>query len=172
MSGADEQTVEQIAKLYDRHDERTTRVQRVANRMTSALGKPISLLIVFGLAAAWMIGNHMARVVGGTAVEEFPFPDLGLIATIVALLVSLLILTTQRHQEELAESRAQLMLHFATISERKITKVIELLEEQRRDNPLLRSRPDHEADVLARPSDHEVALSLIEEAQEGRSKKA
>ena len=118
-----------------------------------------------------MIGNHVERVIGATAVEGYPFPGLGLFATIVALLVALLILTTQRHQEELAESRAQLMLHFATISERKITKVIELLEEQRRDNPLLRSRLDHEADVLAKPSDHDVALGLIEEAQEGRSKK-
>ncbi len=39
------------------------------------------------------------------ALEEFPFPDLGFIATIAALLVALLILTTQRHEEELAESR-------------------------------------------------------------------
>ena len=89
----------------------------------------MSLVVIFGIALAWVIGNYVARAMGSTALEEFPFPDLGFIATIAALLVALLILTTQRHEEELAESRAQLTLHIAMLSERKIAKVIELLEE-------------------------------------------
>jgi uncharacterized membrane protein len=108
--------------------------------------------------------------VGSPALEEFPFPDLGFIATISALLVALLILTTQRHEEELAESRAQLTLHIAMLSERKIAKVIALLEEQRRDNPLLPSRVDREAATMAQPSDHETALDLINEATDLRQR--
>ena len=85
-----------------------------------------------------------------------------------ALLVALLILTTQRHEEELAESRAQLTLHIATLSERKIAKVIELLEEQRRDNPLLPSRIDDEATEMAQPADHKTTLGLIDEVVDQR----
>ena len=168
MNNLEEATVGQLAKLYDRHDQRTTRVQRFANRVTSALGKPISLVVILGLAITWIIGNYVARAMGSTALEEFPFPDLGFIATIAALLVALLILTTQRHEEELAESRAQLTLHIAMLSERKIAKVIALLEEQRRDNPLLPSRVDQEAATMAQPSDHEMALDLINEATDLR----
>ena len=89
-------------------------------------------------------------------------------ATISALLVALLILTTQRHDEELAESRAQLTLHIAMLSERKIAKIIALLEEQRRDNPMLPSRVDVEAADMAQPADHDIALTLIDEAAEQR----
>ena len=116
----------------------------------------------------WVAGNYVARALGSTALEEFPFPDLGFLATIAALLVALLILTTQRHGEELAERRAQLTLHIAMLSERKIAKVIELLEEQRRDNPMLPSRVDHEAAEMAQASAHEVTLSLLDEAADQR----
>lgn len=166
MSEFEEETVDQIARLYDRHDRRTTRVQRLANKVTVTLGRPMSLVVIFGLAIAWITGNYISRSMGSTALEEFPFPDLGFIATIAALLVALLILTTQRHEQELAESRAQLTLHIAMMSERKIAKVIELLEEQRRDNPMLPSREDHEAEIMAQPADAETTLSLIDEAAE------
>ncbi len=168
MATSEEMTVDQIARLYDRHDQRTTRVQRMANRITSILGRPISIVIIFGIAIAWVVGNYIARVIGSDALEQFPFPDLGFIATIAALLVALLILTTQRHEEELAESRAQLTLHIAMLSERKIAKVIELLEEQRRDNPMLPSRVDHEAAEMAQPADHDATIGLIDEAVDQR----
>lgn len=87
MADLDEATVDQLAKLYDRHDQRTTRVQRVANRITSALGSPMSLVVILGVAIAWIIGNYIARAAGSMALEEFPFPDLSFIATIGALLV-------------------------------------------------------------------------------------
>ncbi len=102
------------------------------------------------------------------ALKEFPFPDLGFIATVCALLVALLILTTQRHDEELTENLTRLSRHSAMLSEHKIEKIKELMEEQRRDNPLLPSRVDHEAATLAQPADRETALDRIEEAADLR----
>ncbi|MDN4633781.1 hypothetical protein QCD71_19865 [Sphingomonas sp. PsM26] len=46
--------------------------------------------------------------------------------------------------------------------------MIALMEEQRRDNPLLPSRIDHEAAAMAQPSNHETALNLIDEATDLR----
>ena len=168
MTDAQDPTIDQIAKLYERHDDRTGWVQRTANHVTMVLGRPMSLVVIFGLAIAWVVGNYIARSLGSTALEEFPFPDLGFVATIAALLVALLILTTQRHEEELAERRAQLTLQIAMLSERKIAKIIELLEEQRRDNPQLPSRRDREAESMAQPADHGAALEVIDEAADQR----
>ncbi|WP_174297908.1 DUF1003 domain-containing protein [Sphingomonas bacterium] len=164
----EDETVDQLARLYDRHDQRTTRVQRLANRVTATLGLPLSLVVISGLAIAWIVGNYAARLLGSPALEQFPFPHLEFISTVSALLVALLILTTQRHGEELAESRAQLTLHIAMMSERKIAKVIALLEEQRRDNPMLPSRTDAEAIDMATPSDHDSALGRIAEVTDNR----
>ena len=116
------------------------------------------------------VGNYVARATGSVALEKFPFPDLGFIATIGALLVALLILTTHRHEEELAESRAQLTLRIVMLSERKIAKVIELLKKQRRGNPLLPSGIDDEATEMAQPADHKTTLGLINEMVDQRRK--
>ena len=96
-----------------------------------------------------MFGNYVATRLGLGALEEFPFPNLAFAATVAALLIALAILTTQQHQDQLAERRAELTLQIAVLSERKMAKLIELMEEQRRDNPLLASRVDEEAERMA-----------------------
>ena len=138
-------------------------MQRFANRLTAALGRPGALAATVALVIAWTIGNTVAHALGSPALEEFPFPDLGFLATVTALLVALLILTTQRHDEELAERRAALTLHIAMLSEIKIAKVIALLEEQRRDNPMLPSRVDAEASRMARPADPATNLDQLDQ---------
>ncbi|WP_174278578.1 DUF1003 domain-containing protein [Sphingomonas bacterium] len=144
-----DETVEQLGRLYQEHDERTTPVQRVANRLTASLSRPSSLVVIFGAMIAWTVGNEVARAFGSAALERFPFPDLEFVATVTALLIALLILTTQRHQDDLAERRARLTLQIAALSEKKIAKIIELLEEQRRDNPMLPTRADAVAASMA-----------------------
>ena len=52
------------------------------------------IVLVLVLVIFWMIGNYVAERAGVHALEEAPFPGLGLILTVVALLVALLILTT------------------------------------------------------------------------------
>jgi uncharacterized membrane protein len=44
-------------------------------------------------------------------------------------------------------------MELALLSEQKTAKVIELLEEVRRDNPRIRDRIDQQADAMAQPSD-------------------
>jgi uncharacterized membrane protein len=58
-----------------------------------------------------------------------------------------------RLEDQLAQLREQLNLELAILSEQKTAKVIELLEESRRDNPLIHNRVDQEADVMAKPAD-------------------
>ena len=114
-----------------------------------------------------MTGNYATSRLGWSALEEFPFPDLAFFATIAALVVALLILTTQRHEQTLADKRAQLTLQIAMLSERKTAKIIALLEEQRQENPLLASRHDPEADELSRSADPLASLKRIEASQPG-----
>ena len=161
---ADEQvesSVQQLAELHDAHHRDATGAQRVANRVTQALGRPGALMIVVVLVIVWMIGNYAAARAGVTALEEPPFPELGLLVTVVALLVALLILTTQRHEQLLAEKRSQLTLQIAILSERKIAKLIGMVDELRRASPTLSSSPDPEADTLATPADPIATMERI-----------
>lgn len=158
-----EDTIQRLAELHQAHHRGVAPVQRAANRITNMLGQPGAIVAILLLTVVWIAGNALAVRLGSKALEEFPFPDLALVATIAAVLIALLILTTQRHADELAEKRAQLTLQIAVLSEKKIAKVIELLEEQRRDNPLLANRHDGEAIEMARSSDPAESLARIEE---------
>ena len=51
------------------------------------------------------------------------------------------------------------------VTEKKIAKVIQLLEEQRRDNPLLTDRHDLEARDMAQSTDPARSLARLEESQ-------
>ena len=160
-----EETVQRLVELQQEHDREATPMQRAANRVTGALGRPTFVALILIIIIVWMIGNYTGSHFGVRALEQFPFPDLGFLATVSALIVALLILTTQRHDEALAEKRAQLTLQIPVLGERKSTKIIALVEEQRRDNPLLASRVDSEADEMGRHSDPLQTLGKIELAR-------
>ena len=55
------------------------------------------------------------------------------------------------------------MLELAILSEQKTAKVIHLLEESRRDNPLIRDRLDPQADAMAQLADPQLVLDAIKE---------
>ncbi len=159
------EAAERLADMHRQHHARSTPAQRTANQVTRALGRPIAILAVVAVVAAWVLGNLSAPRLHLHAFEPAPFPDLALFLGFVAVVVALLILSTQQHGEELAQRRAELTLQIAILSERKVAKVIELLEEQRSENPMLASRHDPEAKQMSQAADAGEALERIEAAR-------
>ena len=80
-----------------------------------------------------------------------------------SLYTVVLILATQRREYQLAQLREQLTLELAILSEQETAKVIQLLEESRRDNPLIRDRVDQEAEAMAQPADPQSVLDAIKD---------
>jgi uncharacterized membrane protein len=64
-----------------------------------------------------------------------------------------LLLVAQKHEDELNAHRDTLTLELAILSEHKIAKVIQLLEELRRDSPHVQDRDDLQAQQMAEPAD-------------------
>jgi uncharacterized membrane protein len=81
----------------------------------------------------------------------------------------IMILATQRREDLLAQRREMLILELALLSEQKTAKVIQLLEESRFDNPLIRNRIDREAEAVAQPSDPNSMLDVIRETAMDRN---
>ncbi len=80
--------------------------------------------------------------------------------------VTVLILTTQRREDQLAGYREQLTLELAILSEQKSAKIIALLEEMRRDSPTLRNRVDEEAAAMAIAADPQAVLDAIKDSED------
>jgi uncharacterized membrane protein len=83
----------------------------------------------------------------------------------VSLCLVILVLSRQRREDELDRQRDLLSLELAILSEQKTAKIIELLEELRRDSPQLPDRVDSEADQMAKPSDTKSVIGVIQDSR-------
>ena len=114
----------------------------------------------------WVGGNLLAAQLRLPMIDAPPFNWLQGAASVLALYITVFILSTQRRENELSELREQLNLELVITSEQKTAKVIQLLEELRRDMPQVLNRYDPEATAMAQPANPEVMLEAIKETQE------
>ncbi len=156
-----EGTIRSIARLHAEHHQAATPVQRVVDRVTGFVGRPRFIGALTVVSLVWIGANLFLLWTGHTPPDPPPFPWFDSLVGLGALYITLLILTTQRHADQLAQHREQLTLELAILNEQKTAKVIELLEEMRRDNPNLRNRIDVEAAAMAVPADPQAVLDAI-----------
>jgi uncharacterized membrane protein len=123
------------------------------------------LLIVFALILCWTCFNVAIKAGGGMPPDPPPFEWMDLVCTMTALLIAVLILTSQRRADKFANLREQMTLESTLLTEQKTRKIIELLEELRRDSPAIFDRVDPEADQMASKSDPHAVLEIIEESR-------
>ena len=157
-----EETHRAMSGLDSEHRRRATRLQRATEHLTRSIGQPAFLALLCVAILLWVAGNLAALRLLGRAIDPPPFNVLQNIASVLALLFTVLIVSTQRREDELADRRERLTLHLAILTEQKTAKAIELLEEIRRDAPALRDRHDHQAAAMARPSGPQTVRDAIE----------
>ncbi len=162
-----DETIRAIAELHARHHRQATPTQRAVDRLTSLVSRPkfvgwLTLAIVL-----WILLNQFLQLSGLRALDPAPFAYLQDAGELVGLYIAVLILVTQRREDELTEAREQLTLELAILSEQKNAKIIALLEELRRDNPLVPNRIDEEAAALSTPADPQAVLDAIKETHDG-----
>jgi uncharacterized membrane protein len=168
LSEHEEQSVDAIADFHREHYRSASALQRALDGVTDHLGRPLLVLVVILGIGVWVA---LAQVTGHAGVAEPAFAWLELAATVTSLLVSMLILATQRREDQLGDRRAKLTLELAILADRKNAKIIALLEELRRDHPGVVDRIDPESADMARPTDPHAVLAAIEErAQPDKAK--
>jgi uncharacterized membrane protein len=160
-----EDTVAAIARLHAAHRLETGALQRFVDRLTAWIGRPSFVAGLTLGVTLWVAGNLLAWRGGMTPWDEPPFNWLQGVLTLLALYVTVLILATQRREDQLAGYREQLTLELAILSEQKSAKIIALLEEMRRDSPTLKNRVDKEAAAMAVAADPQAVLDAIKESE-------
>ena len=106
-------------------------------------------------------GQLAASGFGLQPIDPPPFAWLEIAATLFSLFLVVLLLVAQKHEDELNAHRDTLTLELAILSEHKIAKVIQLLEELRRDSPHVQDRDDPQAEQMAEPADAESVLAAV-----------
>jgi len=159
-----ELTIQTITELHRQHQRRATPSQKAVAQLTAAASQPrfVGLLtVVFGL---WIGLNGVAKLAGYAPPDPPPYSYIQAITGIAGVYITLLILITQRRENQLSEARDQLTLQLAIVNEQKSAKIIALIEEMRRDLPNLPDRSDPEAEQLSTPADPQAVLDALQNA--------
>lgn len=156
-----DETIRAIAQLRAEHHDQGSPLRRAVDRMTAILGRPRFVAVVTVVVVGWGGLDLTMGFLGHGAIDPPPFAWLADAISLLSLYMVILILVTQRGEDRLAQRREMLILELVILGEKKITKVIQLLEESRRDDPTIRDRRDSEAEKMARPFDTASGLRTI-----------
>jgi uncharacterized membrane protein len=157
--------VQAIAAVHAEHYQQASLLQQIVGRATAIVGRPAFSVILIATVLGWVSGNLAVPLVGGAPWDPPPFPSLAAAASVVALYTTVLILATQRHDDELARRRDQLTLEIAILGEQKSAKILQILEEMRNHSPHLENRADQEARHMSASADPQSILRAIRAAQ-------
>jgi uncharacterized membrane protein len=158
-----DQNIEGVVALQRREWEQIGPSQRRVERISRFMGRPLYLVCVLGLAALWISGNAIAPHFGYTAVDPAPFEMLQGMLSLTALITTTIVLIAQNRQTKLEQQHTHLGLQVNLLTEQKVTKLINLIEELRRDMPMVKDRHDPQAVQLQEGADTEQVLSAIED---------
>ena len=163
------ESIDEIAELHADAERRATVHQRGIERWTHSLGRPYLLYSIVAGAVLWIAVNVAMERAGELPFDPFPFYLLQGMISLSALLIATLVLITQDRQSKLSEKRGHLDLQINLLTERKIAKVIALLEELRRDLPNVRNRPDPEARAMEARIDTRAVADALEKSIEAEA---
>lgn len=158
---------ETIAALRARAEHQMSTSQRLVETFTANIGRPSTIAMLLVLIALWIAWNAMENRNGGHAVDPPPFFWLQGVIALYAALITTFVLATQNREKRHGEQRAYLELQINLLAEQKTAKVIQLLEELRRDMPTVRDRVDHQADAMQMPVDTAAVMNVLEETLDG-----
>ena len=170
-----DQNIASVIALQRREWEQTTRSQRRVERVSRIVGRPAYLVGILIVVGFWIGFNLDAQRLGWSAFDPPPFSLLQGALTFIALLTTTIVLIAQNRQTKLEQQHAHLDLQVNLLTEQKVTKLIHLMEELRRDLPMVRDRHDPQAAVMQEPANTAQVLSAIEDkglATEGASEGA
>jgi uncharacterized membrane protein len=161
-----EETVRAVAQLHAEHHEKSTIAERAIDRTTALIGRPSSIAILILGVLLWAVWANILSRWGIRPFDAPPFPWLQDILTLAGVLMGVLILTTQRRADRLASRREQMTLELASLTEKKVAKIIALIEELRRDSPHVVDRVDDEAQAMASRADPHALLGAVRETHD------
>ncbi|MDO8686598.1 MAG: DUF1003 domain-containing protein [Candidatus Berkelbacteria bacterium] len=107
-------------------DAKRSRMEKIADSITSNFGSHTFLLLNIFLFLAWILINT-DKIEGITSFDPFPFSLLTTIVSLEAIVLSIFVLVSQNRTAKIDDLREETHLQLNLISEREITKVMKMM---------------------------------------------
>jgi uncharacterized membrane protein len=157
------QNIDSVLEVQKRESEQRPPPHRFIDGVSRIIGRPMYLVGLFGFACIWITTNQIAQRFGFAPFDPLPFPLLAGILSLAALVSTTVILIAQNRQTRIEQQHMHIALQVNLLTEQKVAKIINLLEELRRDLPMVKDRYDPQAASLSKETDAMQVLTAIEE---------
>ncbi len=157
------ENIETLLEFHRRKESEVGASQRMLERVGRLLGRPAFLAITLAFVALWIA----AQLAGWLEFDPPPFFWLQGVVSLSALLMATVILIKQNRQSNIEDLHSQLDLQVNLLTEKKVSKLIDLIEQLRRDLPMVPDRRDAEAEALQKPADAHAVMTAIEATRDG-----
>lgn len=160
------QNIAAVRGFYANEEEKISRSQRALERMGLFIGCPLFLGMILLFVCLWILVNLGLVMLGLPPFDPPPYFWLQGIVGLGALLTATIVLTKQNRLASLGEQRAHLDLKVTLLTEQKAAKLIDLLEELRRDLPYVKDRHDSGAAEMQHSMNPGSVLAALDEGKE------
>ena len=160
------QNIDAIVEFYAREELKISGPQRMLERISSFNAKPVYLALIMLLAVLWMLTNRALSQLGMPQLDPAPYFWLQGVVGLGALLTATVVVSKQERFAKLAQQREHLDLKVTLLTEQKVAKLIDLLEELRRDLPNVSNRHDPGAIALQHSMNASEVLAALDERGE------
>jgi len=123
-------------------------------------------MFAVGVSVLWIIFNTVGARAGWHPIDPPPFSWLQGVVSFNALLLTVAVLIRQNRMAQLDEHRSHLDLQINLLTEQKVTKLVEIVDELRRDLLRLRGKSQSMAEGvedMTRPADPHALLHAIKQ---------
>jgi uncharacterized membrane protein len=168
LSGYIIDNIENIASFQAREQQKLGDSRRRLGWVGDIVGRPAYLLSLLSMVALWIGANGLGPRIGWMSpLDPPPFAWLQGFLTLVGVITATVVVISQNRFARLDSQRGHLDLQVNLLTEQKVTKLIHLLEELRRDLPMVENRLDSDAVALQRHTNTAQVLSALETAVSG-----
>lgn len=157
------ENISAVLDFYNREQQKLSTSQRIVERISALVAKPAFLVFILVVVVVWIATNLVVHKIGFQEFDPAPFFWLQGIVGLGALLTATVVLAKQDRLARLEERREHLDLKVALLTEQKVAKLIDLMEELRRDLPNVKDRHDSDAAALQQSLNPQQVLAALDE---------
>jgi uncharacterized membrane protein len=154
----------------DREEEQISGVRLAIERISAFFGSPAYFAFAIVFIVVWVTLNSYGAQHGWQHVDAPPFFWLQGIVSSNALLLTVAVLIRQNRMADVAEHRSHLDLQINLLSEQKVTKILQLVDELQRDLTALRGGPDSQVQEMSKPADAHALMHAIKQKHDERER--
>jgi uncharacterized membrane protein len=168
LSSSAKDNLELLAAFEDGENAQISGAQQLIERVSGFFGSSAYFAFAVAFIVIWMLVNGWGARAGWHPVDAPPFFWLQGLVSSNALLLTVAVLIRQNRMAKVAAHRSHFDLQINLLSEQKVTKILQIVDELQRELTALRSRPDSEVAEMTKPADAHALMHAIKQKQTDR----